>query len=64
MRLQVKMTMIEEIDEEMGLKKELTFTQTNEDNVAVCIYDEDTSDSTEINVSKNDLIKTLTVLLS
>ncbi len=64
MRLQVKMTMIEEIDEEMGLKKELTFTQTYEDNIAVCIYDEDTSDSTEINVSKNDLIKALTVLLS
>lgn len=65
MKLQVKMTMIEEVDDEMDLKKELIFTTCDNDtDVNVRIYDEDTSDDVEINVSKHDLKKILTILNS
>lgn len=53
----------EEMDDEMDLKKELTFTTCDDDsNVNVHIYDEDTSEAMEINVSRLELMKILSML--
>lgn len=63
MKIQIKMTMIEEIDDEMDLRKELVFTALDSDSsINVRIFDEDTSEDVEINVSKCELKKVLTLL--
>jgi hypothetical protein len=59
-QIQIKMT--EEIDDEIGLRKQIIFTTLKDDSITVRIIDEDTSEDIEINVPKSDLIKALNAL--
>lgn len=66
MQIQIKITTIEhdEDDGEIELRKELIFSNLDNDAIQVRIFDEDTSEDVEISVSKHDLIKAITLITS